>query len=66
LRLLSKATGSQSLRKEERDQRGTIRLTVSQMLVAYNLYLASWEAEIGRIVVQDQSGQIVNETLYPK
>jgi hypothetical protein len=28
--------------------------------------LATWEAEIGRIIVQDQPGQIVGETLSPK
>jgi hypothetical protein len=28
--------------------------------------LALWEAEIGRIMVQGQTGQIVHETLSPK
>jgi hypothetical protein len=28
--------------------------------------LATWEAEIGRIMAQGQSGQIVHETTLPK
>jgi hypothetical protein len=38
----------------------------SQVLVTQPVILATWEAEIGRIEVLDQSSQIVPETLSPK
>jgi hypothetical protein len=37
-----------------------------QVLVAQVYYPTIWEAEIGRIVVQDQTGDIVHEILSSK
>jgi hypothetical protein len=38
----------------------------SQARMAHTCHLATWKAEIGRILVQSQPEQIVLETLSPK